>query len=225
MAFFEAEFPRAIEFEQDGGPAFNTYVFTTQSGQDTTNRNWAGTRGEYTASVVAAEDPTGTSAAFAEAVRAFFMLLGGKADPFRYFDPIDNSAGSYAGKPSEPMVVVPGTSNLQWQLTKTYSLGGRTYQRAITKPIGPGVVDYLNKAFAESVVVHQTGGTVSSIDHTTGIVIFSVAPSGTPTADFQYHIPVKLTTDKFAPRVVRSGKGNRITRWNFGLIIGNPPNY
>lgn len=223
MAFFEAEFPRAIEFDQEGGPAFNTWTFAMQSGQEQRNRNWSSTRGDYTASVIGAENPTGTTIAFVEKVRQFFLMIGGQADAFRYFDPIDNGAGSYIGASSEPMVVVPATSNLQWQLQKTYTLGGRTFVRTITKPIGPGAIDYLGNALAETVVVH--GGSVASIDHTTGIVTFSPAPGGTPTADFQYHIPVRMTTDKFFPKVGRSNKGNRIIRWNLGLIIVNPPNY
>jgi hypothetical protein len=108
-------------------------------------------------------------------------------------------------------------------LQRTYSLGGRTYLRTITKPIGPGAVDYRGNALAETVVIH--GASVSSIDHTTGIVTMTGAPGGAPTADFQYHIPVMLVSDKFTPKVARSNKGNRIVRWNFGLRIVQPPNY
>lgn len=219
MAFFEVEFPRAIEFEQDGGPAFNTDVVITQSGQESRNRNWAGTGGDYTASVVAAQNAAGTSAAFIDAVRDFFFMIGGRGDSFRYFDPIDNQATG------EAMVVVPATSNLQWQLQRTRTLGGRTFIRAITKPITASVVDYRGNALTNTVTIHPSGGTLASVDHTTGIATFSVAPSGTPTADFQYHIPVRLSVDKFTPKVARSGKGNRIVRWNFGLVITRPPNY
>jgi uncharacterized protein (TIGR02217 family) len=212
--FFEAEFPRAIEFEQDGGPAFNTDVIWVQSGQRQSNRNWANAAGgDYTASVIAAQNPAGSTIAFIDAVRTFFLMIGGMADAFRYFDPIDNTATG------EPMVLVSGSV---WQLQRTYSLGGRTYVRPITKPITSSVVDYRGNPLANSLVVH--GATISSIDHTTGLVTLS-GVSGTPTADFQYHIPVMLTSDKFTPKVAKSNKGNRIVRWNFGLMIVTPPNY
>ena len=213
MSLFEAEFPRAILFEQDGGPAFNTDVIAVQSGQEQRNRNWTNTGGDYTASVIGAQDATGSSIAFIDAVRTFFLMIGGMGDAFRYFDPIDNTALG------EPM----SGSGTVWQLQKTYSLGGRTYVRTITKPITSSVIDYRGNALANSVVVH--GATVVSIDHTTGLVTFSGTPGGTPTADFQYHIPVRLTTDKFTPKISKSNKGNRIVRWNLGLVIVRPPNY
>jgi uncharacterized protein (TIGR02217 family) len=216
--FFEAEFPRAIEFEQDGGPAFNTEVIAVQSGQEQRNRNWINTGGDYTASVVGLQNPGTSSAAFIDAVRAFFLMIGGMGDAFRYFDPIDNTAVG------EAMLAIAGTSNLQWQLQKTYTLGGRTYIRTITKPITASVIDYQGNAMVNTVTIHASGGTLTSIDHTTGIALFSVAPSSV-TADFQYHIPVRLTTDKFTPKVSKSGKGNRIVRWNLGLVIVRPPNY
>lgn len=225
MAFFEAEFPRAIEFDQEGGQEFNTDVQIVQSGQEQRNKNWLTTRGEYTASVIATGAPGVTSAAFIEQVRRFFLMISGRGDAFRYFDPLDFGAGAVIGASSEPMAVIAGTSNLQWQLQKTYSLGSRTYVRTITKPIGPGAIDYLGNPLTETVVIHPSGGTFSSLDHTTGIATFSAAPTGTPSADFEYHIPVRLTADKFAPRAEKSNSGNRITRWNMGLMIVNPPNY
>lgn len=224
MAFFEAEITRAIEFQQEGGLSFNTDVIPIQSGQEQRNRVWSTpARGEYTASVIAAQNPAGTTAAFIDQVRAFWILVGGRADAFRYFDPIDNAAGALAGVASEPMGATGNPA--VWQLQKTYSLGGRTLVRTITKPIGPGVVNYLGTVFAETVVVHAVGVSVDSIDHTTGLVTFSGTPTGTPTADFSYHIPVRFKDDGFQPRVERSNNQNRIVRWNLGLVVVSPPNY
>lgn len=224
MPFFEAEFPRAIEFQQEGGLAFNTDVIPVQSGQEQRNRVWLSpARGEYTASVIAAQQPGNSSAAFIDAVRQFWMLVGGRADAFRYFDPIDNAAGLLAGVASEPMGAT-GSSNI-FQLQKTYSLGGRTLVRVITKPIGSPVIDYEGNTFSETVTVHVSGATVTSIDHTTGLVTFNTAPSGTPSADFLYHVPVRFKDDPFTPRVERSGPGARIIRWNLGLVVVAPPNY
>lgn len=227
MSFFEAEFPKAIEFQQEGGLAFNTDVLPVQSGIEQRNRIWSfPARGEYTASVIAAQQPGSSSAAFIDAVRTFWLMVGGRADGFRYLDPIDNAAGALAGVASENM---GSTSNPAiWQLQKTYSLGGRTLVRTITKPIMAGVVDYENNALANTVVVSNLGSigvTIVTIDYTTGLITFSGTPTGTPKADFSYHIPVRFKDDPFLPRVERSGPNNRIVRWNIGLVVVAPPNY
>jgi uncharacterized protein (TIGR02217 family) len=224
VSFWETELTRAIEFQQDGGRAFNTDVQAVQSGQEQRNSIWLlPAKGEYTASNIAAEEATGTSIAFLEDVRCFFYLVGGQRDGFRYWDPIDNSAGSFAGKSPEALAVIPGTSNLQWQLGKNYSRGGRSLFVPVYKPITASVIDYLGNNLTNSVTIHS-GVSPTTIDHTSGIVTFPTDP-GVPTADFKYHIPVHFTIDKFNPTVEKSNKGNRITRWHFGLMIVGPPNY
>lgn len=136
------------------------------------------------------------------------------ADGFRFYDHLDCQANG------EAMVLVSGSI---WQLQKTYSLGGRTYVRTITKPITSNVVDYTGVALPNTCIF--TGGTGPTIDHTTGQVTFA-SVSGTPHATFQYHIPVRFTSDKFEPEVEPSSSGNRVIKWNsLGLIEVRPPNY
>lgn len=220
MSFFEVEFPRAIGFQRVGGQMFNTAVVGTQAGQETRNRNWLNPRAEYTASLITPASEVGATDAFIEAVRNFFLQVGGMADGFRFFDHLDCIASN------EAMVVVTGSV---YQLQKTYSLGGRTYVRAITKPITSSVVDFkgvaINPSSQPYVPLSVTGGTIVSTDHTTGKVTLS-GVSGTPHATFSYHIPVRLTSDKFEPEVPPSSSLNRLIKWNsLGLIEVRPPNY
>src|SRR5262249_10181812 len=123
---------------------------------------------------------------------------------------------------NEPMVLVTGSI---WQLQKTYSLGGRTYIRTITKPITGSVVDYKGVAMANTVSI-VSGGTLGSSDHTTGQITLS-GVSGTPHASCKYHIPVRFTSDKFEPEIEESNVGaGAIIKWNsLGLIEVRPPNY
>lgn len=215
MSFFEAEFPRAIGFQRVGGQGFNTAIVAVQSGQEQRNRSWAFARAEYQASLVTPASAVGNTDAFIEAVRTFFLMVSGMADGFRFFDHLDYQAVN------EPMVLVSGSI---WQLQKTYSLGGRTYVRAITKPITSSVVNYQGANLINTVSI-TSGGTASAVDHQTGQVTFS-SVSGTPHASFQYHIPVRLTSDKFEPEVEASSSANRIIKWNsLGLIEVRPPNY
>jgi uncharacterized protein (TIGR02217 family) len=217
MSFFEVEFPRAIQFQRVGGQTFNTAVVATQSGQEQRNRAWAFARAEYTAGLVTPVSEVGDKQGFIDNVRNFFLQVGGMADGFRFFDHVDCVATS------EPMVLVSGSV---WQLQKTYSLGGRSYVRAITKPITSSVLDYKGNALANTVAI-VSGGTLVSVDHSTGKVTLS-GVSGTPVASCKYHIPVRFTSDKFEPEIEESGVSGTgaIIKWNsLGLIEVRPPNY
>lgn len=219
--FLEWELVRKIDFRRSGGQMFNTAVIGLQSGQEQRNRNWANARRKYTATIFATNDSNLTSfLAAVQALQTFHLLVGGMANGFRFFDELDCQATN------QNLVVIPGTSNLQWQLSITYSLDAVSYVRSITKPIGPPAIDYLGNALAETVVLNPAGGTGASIDHTTGIVTFTGAPGGTPSASFQYHIPVRFMSDEFDPEIEQSAPGSRFIKWNsMGLIEVLPPNY
>lgn len=219
--FLEWEFPKKIDFRRSGGQMFNTTVLNTQSGQEQRNRNWQNARRKYKATLLASTDANLSAfLATLQAVQTFHLLVGGMANSFRFWDELDGQAVN------QNMVVIAGSSNLQWQLQVTYTFGGQTYVRTITKPIGPGAIDYLGNALGETVVVNPAGGTVSSIDHTTGLVNFSVAPTGTPSASFSYHVPVRFMSDDFDPEIEQSGPGARFVKWNsLELIEVLPPNY
>jgi uncharacterized protein (TIGR02217 family) len=223
MSFLEAEFPRSIMFKRVGGQKFNTAVLDVQSGQEQRNRNWQNPRAEYVASLNTSAKRANQLLQFVEDVRTFFLLVGGMADGFRYYDPVDCVATN------EPMVAALGGG---WQLQKTYFRFGRTYVRTITKPIiGTNTIwDYQGNYLADTLTV--SGGSIVSVDHTTGIVQLS-GVTGTPTASFRYHIPVRLTSDKFEPELQESnlnpiggGPVQPIIEWHsLGLIEVRPPNY
>ena len=231
MAFIEAEvLPRSIAFKRVGGQMFNTVPTATQSGQETRNRNWQNPRAEYVASLVTPVQRSSDLLQFVEDVRTNFILAGGMANSFRYFDPLDCKAVN------EPMVLVSGSI---WQLQKTYLRFGLTYVRTITKPITSAVLDYQGNVISNVASPTFANATGPTIDHTTGKVTFA-SVSGTPTASFGYHIPVRLTSDKFAPEVEESDNNpaghfdpldpttwsKPVIQWNsLGLIEVRPPNY
>ncbi len=214
MAFFEAEFPRFIAFQRVGGQGFNTAISSIESGHEKRIGNWIEARSEYEASLITPQSQIGNFQQYVDAVRTFFFLVGGMHDPFRFYDHLDCQATN------EPMQLVGGSV---WQLQKTYTLFGRTYFRTITKPITASVIDYTGVALTNTVTV--SGGTVSAIDHTTGQVTLS-AITGSPTASFKYHIPVRFNTEKFDIEVEQSSSANPIIHWNgLHLIEALPPNY
>src|ERR1700736_2243069 len=170
MSFFECEFPREIAFMASGGPAFSTSVNEGFSGGEQRNRNWSKTRGAWTI------DLQFKTQAFFDAVQAFFLVVGGQADAFRFKDQKDFKATGQTIGADDGVTVA-------FQLVRNYVSGARTYVRAITKPIMASVTDFQGNALADTVKIYDNGvlktlGALSpatgdyTVDATTGIVTF-----------------------------------------------------
>jgi uncharacterized protein (TIGR02217 family) len=202
--FFEVEFPRTVGYKATGGPMFNTTVNPGFNGFEQRNRNWARVRAKWTVDLLTPPPSqfNGTPQQFIDMVHSFFLVVGGKADGFRFFDHKDNAAVGQALSP-----VADGVNKL-FQLTKTYSIGGRTYTRTITKPIQATVNNYKGVALTNTVKVYVGGvlktlTTDYTIDVTTGIITFVTAPPNLSviSADFQFHYPVRFDTDEFPMQI------------------------
>lgn len=199
MSFFETEFPRTVGYKATGGPSFNTTINPGFSGFEQRNRNWALTRAMFTIDLLTPPPSqfNGTPQQFIDLIHSFFLVVGGRADAFRFFDHKDNSAvGQQIG--------VGDGSNRIFQLAKTYTVGGRSYTRTITKPIMATVTDYQGNALANTVNVYFGGALVNptlySVDATTGLVTMIGPPPGVGvvvTADCKFHYPVRFDTDHF----------------------------
>ena len=218
MAFFEVELCRKLGYQRVGGAAFNTGIVATQSGQESRNSNWLNPLADYAGNLITPVERVADALQFIEDIRTFHYMVRGTGDSFRFYDPLDCTAVNQA------MVLVSGSI---WQLQKTYALGGRSYVRTITKPITASVLDYQGVALTNTVSI-ISGATGPTVDHTTGQITFS-SVTGTPHATFKYHIPVRLTSDKFEPEIQPSNDpntGGRVIKWNsLGLIEVRPPNY
>jgi len=219
MAFFEVEFPRTISFKSMGGPSASTFVVGVESGSEQRNRNWSAFRRKYTVSLITAAERNADRQAFVDQLLTFFFMVGGKADAFRFYDPLDCQATHQA------VLSLGGGS---YQLQRTYALGGRTFVRAITKPITAAVNDYQGNTIGNTIKLYAAGGSelTGSVDHATGLV---TGASGTVNnASFQYHIPVRLDTDDCQLQVEESAvkDGNPIVSWNsLALVEVKAPNY
>jgi uncharacterized protein (TIGR02217 family) len=113
------------------------------------------------------------------AVIAMFKAARGALYPFRFKDPIDNSATLEAFGTGD------GTT-ATFQLRKNYTVGSDTHQRTITRPIA-AVSIYKND------VLQTTGYTV---DYTTGAVLFSSIPAAAAALKWSgsFDIPVRFDT-------------------------------
>lgn len=153
-----------------GGPEFATQVVTLGSGAEQRNILWAEGRGRWNVG-------TGirTRAQMLEVI-GHFRVVKGRGYSFRFKDWNDYQASDVT------MVQVTPTV---WQLVKRYAIGPHEHVRTIAKPV-PGTVT--TKIAGVPVVP-------ASIDHLTGRVTFAAPPGSTPTASFQFDVPVRFDSD------------------------------
>ena len=187
MPFFETEFPTAVAYSAQGGPGFSTSVNVGFSGYEQRNRNWALALGKWKVDLY--QKPQ----TYFEAVYAFWLCVGGRADAFRFKDHKDFNATAQAA-------LDLGTAYHEFQLQKTYTIGGRTYVRTIKKPITSAVDKFDGSACADTVHVYVGGSELGvgdfSVDEETGIVMIPGYTTGAVTADFEFHFPVRFDIDE-----------------------------
>jgi uncharacterized protein (TIGR02217 family) len=213
VSFFEVEFPTTLSYHAVGGPTFSTTVNPGFSGQEQRNKNWSRSRGKWNVSL---QTPAGFAnrQQFVDLLYAFFCVVAGKGDAFRLKDHKDFKATSQA--------LVTYNSNVQLAITRT--IGGRSYQQIITKPITSNVHDYQGNALANSVFLAGTTTPVT-VDYTTGIV---TGQSAGTLVDFKFHYPVRFDTDELQMvlQALDSGKTKPIIALDsIQLIEVQPPNY
>lgn len=175
MAFHEVQFPTDISYGSLGGPEFRTEVITLASGFEKRNIQWTYPLERWQVGYGV------TTQALLDLLRDFFYVRRGKAYGFRFKSPDDYSV-------TGQLIGTGDDTEDQFQLIKTYSSGGETLDRKITKPVAGSVSIYLDDVLEAGL----------SVDTTTGIVSFdSPAPSAGVliTADFEFDIPVRFDTD------------------------------
>ncbi len=178
MAFHEVQFPNDIAYGATGGPEFATSVVATASGYEQRNINWSSARGRWdVASGLKKQTQLDT-------LIAFFRARKGRAHGFRFKDWTDYKATA------QPIGTGDGT-NKSFQLSRTYSSGGSTDVRTITKPVSGTVKVYL------AGVLQVSGWSVNT---TTGIITFTAAPGNgvAVAADYEFDVPVRFDTDRMA---------------------------
>lgn len=124
MAFFEDRFPPKISTNMTGGPRFLTDKAFTAGGQRATNR-----RSQFPLHEYSLAQPIREGSLFEE-LRAFFYVVGGDADAFRFKDWSDYQATQL----NSSLSLVTGDI---FRLNRVYTFGARTFSRPIYKPVLP----------------------------------------------------------------------------------------
>lgn len=187
--FFEYQFPPRISANAQGGPRFFTSKAYMPSGQRTSNRMALLPVHEYTI-----DHPIRSGADFEE-LRAFFYVVGGDADGFRFKDWTDFQA---TGTNSSATLLTTTTI----QLNRIYSFGNRTFTRPIKKPNSGTVKIFRTRS---GVTTDITG--TSTINFTTGIVtIVSHASGDTYNWTGEFDVPVAFKDPMAMWQVIGTSK-------------------
>lgn len=185
MAFHEIRFPDSISRGAKGGPERRTRIVELASGDEERNASWANSRRRYDVSygVRRADDLA--------AVVAFFEARNGRLHAFRFKDWSDYKSclPSAAPAPTDQIIGTGNGSTSTFALIKTYASGAQSWARAIIKPVAGTVTVSLNGI---------TQGSGWSVNTTTGIITFTVAPTtgAVIRAGFEFDVPVRFDTDE-----------------------------
>lgn len=175
-AFLEEQFPASVSEGSKGGPGFNTTVFTSQSGEEQRNQNWAQSHAEYDVSYGI------RSKADLDLVLAFFYVMRGRITGFRFKD-----WGDYILTDEEIGLGTGGS--VAYQVTKTYSVGSNDYVRNIKKLVAATVVVKWNG-------VTKTETTHYVVNYNTGVITMTVPAAQVITVSCQFDVPVRFDVDK-----------------------------
>lgn len=192
MAFFEELFPPRISRDAQGGPRFITSKAYSAAGQRITNREATYPLHEYSIA-----HPPRSQEDF-EALRAFFYVVGGDADAFRFKDWSDFRAT----RQNSNLTLIAGAV---FQLNRLYTFGTRTFVRPIYKPM-TGVVVWRNRAGAWSQAV-------AAVDTTTGkATVTGHAAGDVYVWEGMFHVPVAFKDPAAMWKVL--GGPKMITEWS-----------
>lgn len=185
MAFFEQRMPERLTYGAKGGPVFSTAKAYTQNGRRIANKNWSAPLHRYDVSQCVK-----TEADFND-VRNFFYVVSGAFDGFRYKDWQDYRVTTANG-------VLTLITAGQYQLTKNYTLGARTYVREITKPVSGAQIFRTRSGSTTNIT-----STDASLNTATGVVTIANHVSGdTYTWSGEFDVPCVFVSDEFQPEIV-----------------------
>ena len=189
MTFVNTRLSDDVERGAQGGPQFSTTIFVSSSGHEKRNINWADTRGAWDIGY-----GIQTKADFSNVID-FFYARQGRAIGFRFKDWTDFEIVLAGGQ----QIGLGDDSTVIFQALKTYSSGGVTFSRDLTKLVSGTVKVYLE-------AVLQTDPTDYTVDLNTGLITFVVAhasiggsgPSSEEivSLEVEFDVPVRFDTDQ-----------------------------
>ncbi len=199
MNFHEVRFPASLSFGSVGGPERRTDIVTLANGFEERNTPWAHSRRRYDAGLGM------RSLDDIETMISFFEARQGQMFGFRWKDWSDYKSGSATADVDHgDQVIARGDGECtEFQLVKTYSSGGVSYVRPITKPVLGTVRLGLDQDAMREGVDYE-------VDLARGVVTFVAPPPEQVeiTAGFEFDVPVRFDTNKIQTSVASFQAGD-----------------
>lgn len=194
MAFEEILFPNVFTVITGGGPRFVTFRTETRSGAETavSVRNFPKFSWNGSASNI-------TQAKFEELL-SFFVGRLGSFNGFRFNDPRDYLIGRSVRGVEAPVATSQLTTTA-FQIVRPYTYGAMTVNVPIYKIVADSLTNIISIGENSTVRVYQADGVTEvtsgwSVNVTTGVIIFAVAPGYVPKVSCEFHWPVRFDTDE-----------------------------
>jgi len=187
--------PEEVERGVTGGPRFLTVVAELPSGFRQSLSYWPQVRGEWDIAYGIAKLEDAVAAFQINSVSDIFYVLEGRAHSGLFKDWADyQTPYDYPNLIGGAAFQSIGTGDgieTDFQLTKTYIVGSRTYIRTIQKPVSATLV--VRKGVTPQ--NDPADYTITAL----GLVQFVVAPAGAVDVNFQsdYSVPFAFQDDKF----------------------------
>lgn len=181
----------ANSYNAISGPSFSTESVMVDSGAESINQRWQHPLFKFRVPRAVRDMETMFQ------VRDHFMIMKGRGQTFPFRDPLDFASVNPEAPGVEPTISatdqVIATANgtkTQFQLIKTYTVGGSSYARNIVHPVTASVLVSLNGTPTAS------GWSVS---RTTGVLSFDAPPSNGVVirAGFYFDCEVRYDHDEF----------------------------
>ncbi len=205
MAFLNNSiFPLDINLGSSGGPTFQTDVIEYGNGSEYRDSKWVYSRAMFNAAYNI------KNRADALGIYNLFQVAKGRFHSFRVKDILDfSSKANGHGTPARTDQTI-GTGNgvtTTFQIIKTYTKDGYTQERKIKAPISGTLLVEVNG-------VLKTETTDYTVDYTTGIITFLVAPANTHLVKcgYLFHLKMRFNTDD-------------LSQLQFVLAYGNSPDF
>lgn len=184
-AFHEVQFPTDISKGSSGGPERVTDIVELVSGFEERNATMANSRRTYDAGMGL------RNVNDLHDVIEFWEARFGQLFGFRWKDWSDYRSCKTKNQPAftDQIIGTGDGTQTQFQLVKNYTSGAYGYQRKVRKPVAGTVL------VGKNGVNQSTGWTV---DTTTGIITFAVAPAAgqSISAGYEFDVPVRFDAAK-----------------------------
>jgi len=175
--FVEARLPNTLFEPTAGGPGHDTVILSADSGVEDRTQRWTESRIPYATTMMA------RSKTEMATVLAFFRSRKGRGTGFRFKDVSDFEA-------TAEVIGTGDTIETAFQMTKTYSSGGETEVRTITKPLTDG---------SETILLDAVPTALYTLDTATGIVTMTSPPGAGVVVTWtgEFDTPMRFDTDTF----------------------------